>query len=384
MRRFPPPPHRPSGGTRLCVAFTLVLGMLGLWLTPHASGRAAVHSQRPKPVCRVTVGTRRLWASFGRRRWPSGCWRPFADTSPYNQRLPAPAATPLDPDSANIVRFMLHGYGSRGFSQVTVSDHPALDTASTYAAPLYWAHRGDPRYRVVETEYPGNNNGETVLIPNGARHSFGSDAHLAVIEPNGTEEDFWQVRNANPLRGGGTLMASAGGSTSIAGSGCCTNSTAANQALAAGLIRGQELRAGTIHHALVVAVACDSGRHVYPATGIGTTCSAPADAPAAGQRFQLRMTDSQVNRLPIPAYRKIILKAMIHYGFYITDTGGSPWDLAFEPALDYTSFGYANPIVKYLQDAGLTRASTYTLSFNGGVDWSKLQVVNDCYTQRSC
>lgn len=353
--------------------------------TGRLSPRSAVVSAAAPPLTTIPAcGSARAAASFGPGSWPVGCWRPYADSSPYNQPLPAPSATPVAGDSAQIVDYMLSGYGSSGFSPVTVSGNPALDTASNWDHPVYWAHPGDPAWRVSETEYPGNNNGQTVLIPNGARHALGSDGHLTVIQPDGTEEDFWQVHNPNPLSGGGTLSASAGGSTPLGGSGCCTNSTAANQALAAGLIRGQELQAGVIDHALVVSVRCDNGSHVYPATGDGSVCPNPANAPAEGQRLQLNMTDGQVDGLAIPAYRKIILKAMIHYGFYITDTGGSPWDLEFEPALDYTSYGYPNPLLTYLQAAGLTTTNTYTLDLNSGVDWSKLQVVNPCYTQHTC
>jgi hypothetical protein len=282
------------------------------------------------------------------------------------------------------VRFILTAYGSSGFSDETVSSNPSLDTASNWDHPLYWAHTGDPAYTVAETRYPGDNNGTTVLIPAGARHALASDGHLAVVQPDGTEEDFWQVQNANPLTGGGTLHASAGGSTSLGGSGCCSNSTAANEGLAAGLIRGQELQAGVIEHALVITIKCDNGDHVYPATGNGGACATRINAPAEGQRFQLNVTDAEVDGLAVPAYRKIILKAMIHYGFYVTDTGGSPWDLHFEPGLDYASFGAPNPIVTYAQRAGLTQSDTYTLTFNDGVDWSRLQVVNVCYTAGTC
>jgi hypothetical protein len=335
-------------------------------------------------ACTPGDGGPSLWATFGPGSWPTACWRPYADTSPFNQPLPDPSTTPLAPGSANIVHYILSAYGSSGFSDVTVSNNAAEDTASNWDHPVYWAHPGDPAYKVVETEYPGNNNGQTILIPSGARHALGSDGHLAVIQPDGTEEDFWQVQNSNPLSGGGTLVASSGGSTALGASGCCTNSTAANQGLAAGLVRGQELAAGSINHALIVTIRCDNGTHVYPASGNGGACPVTTNAPAEGQRFQLDMSDAQIDALAVPAYRKIILKAMVHYGFYITDTGGSPWDLEFEPGLDYTSFGHPNPLVSYVQDAGLTSSDTYTLTFNQGVDWSKLQVVNGCYTERTC
>jgi len=222
-------------------------------------------------------------------------------------------------------------------------------------------------------------------------HALGSDGHLSVVQPDGTVADFWQVQNANPISGGGTLTAHAGGSGgSIGGSGvcgssaACGNSTAALQDLAAGQIRGEELASGAIAHALVVVVKCDNGHHVYPAFGNGAACSTTMNAPAEGQRFQLRMTDAAVDNLAIPAYRKIILKAMIHYGFYVVDTGGSPWDLQFEPGIEYTAFGFPNPFVTYAHDHGLTSGTSYTFTLNGGIDWSRLQVVATCFTQGTC
>lgn len=313
----------------------------------------------------------------------------YAPTSPFNQRLPAPGKTPLEPNSASIVNYLLTGYGAAGFSDVTISNTPSLDTASKWDHPVYQATPTDPLYTVHETQYVGNNQGAQIRIPNGAQHALGSDAHLAVIQPDGTEQDFWKVANPNPINGGGTLTAAAGGNggSILTGSGVCDSpsvcgfSTAALQDLAAGQIRGEEFSYGAIRHALVMVVKCDSGTHVYPAFGNGLACSNRTNAPAEGQRFQLRMSNAKVDALAIPDYRKMMLKALIHYGVYVVDTGGSPWDLQFEPGIEYPG---ANPLVAYAQDAGLTTGSTYTLTFNAGVDWSKFQVVAVCYTKGTC
>jgi hypothetical protein len=340
--------------------------------------------------CPVGVGTSALWATFGPGSWPCGSWRPYGDASPYDQRLPDPSVTPLDPNSASIVRYLNGAYGSSGFSDVAVSNVPSEDEPSNWSHPVYWAHVGDPLYVINDTEFQcWSPNGEsscprTVLVPDGAQHALGSDGHLAVIQPDGTEDDFWQVQNANPISGGGVLTVHAYGALPIDGNGCCGGATAALQGLYAGMIRPQELAAGTIDHALAMVVKCSSGTYVYPAMGGGARCSDASNAPAMGQRFQLKMTDSQVDAMPVAQYQKVILKAMIHYGLYVTDTGGSPWDLSFEPALDYTSFGYSNPFVTYAQQAGLTTGASYTFTFNNDVDWSNLQVVNVCYSQDTC
>ena len=57
-----------------------------------------------------------------------------------------------------------------------------------------------------------------------------------------------------------------------------------------------------------------------------------------GTRFQLAMTPAQIEALPVPAYRKTILRAMARYGMYVADTGGS-WAVIQVSALVTMSFG---------------------------------------------
>jgi hypothetical protein len=223
----------------------------------------------------------------------------------------------------------------------------------------------------------------TVQIPNGAWHATGSDGHLAVIQPDGhTEIDMWQVQNPNPISGGGTITVHDYGALDLNSSGCCGGSTAANQGLAAGAIRGPELAAGSINHALSVVAKCTSGTYVAPANGGGTACStSPGSAPPDGARLQLKMNDTTISSLSVPAYEKTILRAMAHYGVYITDTGGSPMDLQYEPAIDYTTSGSTtNTVMSYLQTQGYSDPATINLN----LPWSDFQIVSPCYAQGTC
>jgi hypothetical protein len=70
----------------------------------------------------------------------------------------------------------------------------------------------------------------------------------------------------------------------------------------------------------------------------------------------------------------------------VTDTGGSPWDIGYLSGLTYTSFGDHDEWVAFAQKAGIPKSSdgTYELDLNGGVDWSKLRVIDPCVTQRTC
>jgi hypothetical protein len=322
---------------------------------------------------------------WGEGAWPPGNWAPYSRTSPWNRPLPGFSSAILDPHSKTEVTWMNNNL-AHTFTPQDVSNTPSQDAASGWDHPLYWAKSSDPAYTINDTGYACYA-GHTatfcpskVQIPNGAWHATGSDGDIAIVQPNGhTEIDLGAPQTANPFSGGGTVVVHGFGGLDLNGTGCCGNASAANQGLAAGSIRGQELAAGVINHALSVVAKCTNGTHVAPATGnaLGGCPNAPAD----GARLQLRMSDSQVDALAVPAYQKTILKAMAHYGLFITDTGGGPMDLDYEPAIDYTSFGNtSNTVMSYLQTQGYSDPYTITIA----LPWTDFQVVSPCYAARTC
>src|SRR5437870_3354908 len=81
---------------------------------------------------------------------------------------------------------------------------------------------------------------------------------------------------------------------------------------------------------------------------------------------------------------------MAHYGLYVCDTGGSPWDLEFESGRSYTSFGYADPLVSYAQkhlgEGGITawnNKAYYSFDIRSGVPWDRLRVIAPDPAQRA-
>jgi hypothetical protein len=271
------------------------------------------------------------------------------------------------------------------FTPWPVSNTPSNDESSLWGHPLYWAKSSDPTYTISDTGYAcsspyATSCPSTVQIPDGAQHALSRDGHLAVIQPDGhTEVDMWQVQNANPLSGGGTITVHDYGALDLNGSGCCGGSTAANQGLAAGAIRGPELATGVINHALSVSEQCSNGSYVPPA--VDAAAGGCPGAPPDGAHLQLKMSDSQISALNVPAYQKTILTAMAHYGIYVTDTGGSPMDLNYEPAIQYTSFGNtSNTVMSYLQTQGYTDPTTITIN----LPWTDFQIISPCYAQGTC
>ncbi|HYV16888.1 MAG TPA: hypothetical protein VE972_12810, partial [Conexibacter sp.] len=192
-----------------------------------------------------------------------------------------------------------------------------------------------------------------------------------------------------------TLTFSLGGRTRIDGSGLGSNATAARFGGLAGPIRAQELSAGVIHHALFVVVRCatsattfgygtkldgsSKSAYVYPAMAGGTRCSSTdnTDAPPLGARFQLNMTDQQIDALGMPAWKRGILIALAHYGGYVGDTGGPGFGLLLESSSMYTSLGYADPLATLGRTLGLSLWSgRYVFNVASGVDWARyLRVV---------
>ncbi len=327
---------------------------------------------------------RRCWTNepnsgWGVGQWPDGCWRPYADDSPFNQRLSRDPR--LDPRSDQIVARLTAGGGP--------SDLRAgiADTPGDYQHPTYWSTKDDPEFEVTCTRAFGRCEveGMRVRIPDRARPAGGSDKHLTVVDQDsGWEYDFWEVESKP--RGGGVLRVGYGGRTRIDGDGLGSDSTAAHFGNLAGIIRAPELQRGRIEHALFMVADCDSGQSVYPAMGRGAPCADRTDAPSEGTRFQLNMTEAEIRALGAPRWKRAILRAMVRYGMFVGDTGGSPWDLEFESGSTYTSFSRDDPMVDIATRAGILRERDgYHFELSKGIDWrNRLRVVDPCVTERTC
>jgi len=349
-------------------------------------GEAPSQAARQAGPARSRRGCRRatVLAGLGNFRGgllPGGCWRPYADDSPFNQRIPAGA--PVQEGSAGIVR-RLTGWGDPADLRAGVTD-----TGSDWQHPAYYPSPRDPEYEVhcIKDWGTCEVEGMRVRIPASARPAGGGDGHLAVVDQEtGWEYDFWQVKRKP--RNGGRLVVSWGGRTRVDGDGLGSDATAAHFGLLAGSIRAEEMRRGSIDHALFMLVRCDSGRVVYPAQGKGLPCDDGRTAPSQGTRFQLDLSPARIAALRVPAWKRTILTAMAEYGLYVGDTtGGTPWNVAFESGSTHTSFGRPDPMVGFARRAGIPRLSDgrYYFDLASGVDWRRhLRVIDPCVARRAC
>lgn len=322
------------------------------------------------------------FGSFAAGSWPSGCWRPYADDSPWNR--PIPAGAPSHPNSSAIVRRVL-GFGLPG--HLTAGE---ADTPDDWNHPTYYSSPRDPVFTLHCYENWGRCDieGMQIRIPDQARPAAGGDGHLTVVDQaSGWEYDLYKVRS-KPA-GGGILEFRWGGRTRIDGDGLGSDATAARFGNLAGIIRAQEMRAMRIAHALFMNATCDSGTYVYPAQKNGRACSdigqSNVDAPPMGARLQLTLTPEQISAMPVPQWKKTILRAMSEYGMFMGDTGGQ-FGVGFESGSTYTSFGVEDEMVKFARENNVpTYNGNYVFNVRDGVDWARyLRVVDPCVAARTC
>jgi len=338
---------------------------------------------------------------FGFGNWPGGSWRPFASTSPFYQRIPA--SPQLVGNSAAIV--------NRLFNLAPSSAPPVIRVGANGkqgGTPTFFSQPSDPLFTLHCTRSWGGCgiDGAQVRIPAGARPENGvassgtdsaTDSHMTIIDQTtGFAYDLWQVQTSSIPSTGGTLNVSYGGKYPLSGDGLGTSAVGGGGATAAlfsdtiGRPRVESLESGEIPHAITVVMNCSNGTGVYPSltTGTGTRCSNPTNAPPMGSRFQLDYSDAEIDALPAPAHRKVLYRAMAHYGLIMGDTEGDRlFSLELDSDYTYNSLGGPSKWLDFAKSSsGWTfNGSEYASDLNAdGIDWHRLRVIAPCVSQRTC
>jgi hypothetical protein len=260
-------------------------------------------------------------------------FRPYASTSPWNREISAHPK--IAPYSAQVIK-MEFADGNTG--AVRNQEAGRFD----YGHPLYFASDSDPLINVTCNQYCRAGTFPThIRIPARARAAGASDAHIAVVQPDGEEIDMWAAYgtpgkvqsdpNGHQMRDWRTSDTVSAGNVSDCGS--FTNgqgsmkigpaSTAGGACLGAGMLRAKELAAGHINHALFLVSACAIGDQ-YPAVPGAMTkqCAAGFGAPLGG-RIWLDLTPATIDALRIAGWEKAILIALHEYGGYLEDDNNS-------------------------------------------------------------
>jgi hypothetical protein len=279
-----------------------------------------------KPVAATKAETPAAAATTGASAKPAvpAVWRPFAPDSPWNMKIAADAE--VDPKSGELIEDLAtcckyaHLFVNiKGFSI------PAFFIDSTQTK----------KYEVKVKGVVGEGFGKPVPIPDSAAPDAKSDGHLCIVDRrlNMSWDMFQGHKEAD-----GSWSCTLGAAMDLSGSGVRPAHTkakpwqlahgcrAAGFALIAGLITVDEVKAGRIEHALILAYPhCRSRYYVSPASTAQGTTTADAAQPnrgiPMGGRVQLDPSIA-VETLPLSKTGKTIARALQEYGAYVGDYSG--------------------------------------------------------------
>ena len=290
--------------------------------------------------------------------------RPYGATSIWN--TPVSAQPRFLPNSAALVAAQFPG--GRNPDGMRGTEAGRYD----YSHPIYSAVASDPVISLACTRYCAAKYPRSMHIPANARVAGGTDAHIAVVQPDGTEIDAWAAYGApgtklaedalhnaqtRDWRSGDTLTA---GNVSNCGSyrngpGLASppGSTAANFCLGAGIVTAAELIAGRIDHALFLTGGCAIGSQ-YPATGNTRQCTSGQLGPPLGGRvwYDVPCATTRANHALKP-WEVSVLCALNVYGGYFGDASGGaasytggilPQIASEEPWHDRNGAAYTSPL----------------------------------------
>jgi hypothetical protein len=251
-------------------------------------------------------------------------------------------------NSYNIITRMLSST-FRSDPNQNYPDHWIVNTDGRNGWPTYYGQDTDYTYGISCNEYfPCDVASFRGYAPYGATvqgntTAFTADRHLTFIDQtNKREFDLWHMQILSlPQQSNTTIPTGFSGYTWIQGGNCGSQGcdgrargvgegNAGRIGNLAGRIRAEEMLDAVnnskpnLRHALTIAVNCTNGVAVYPSsTNVGNPCSNTVDAPPMGAWIHLNMTLDQINSLPVPPWKKILLRTLMYYGAYINDTGAS-------------------------------------------------------------
>jgi hypothetical protein len=255
--------------------------------------------------------------------------RPYGENAPWNVPV---ASLPRHPNSAEYVRRLWEEGSNRPGNFNAVFDE--------YTYPVYDARKAAGTFP-VKTDWETDLDGQSMPWNPQWQAAPGTDAQVIVLDPEkGIEWNLWQV-----AFDGRTVKATNG--SRVPGSYWTREvgfipSRGAGIPYLAMLVRGHEVAAGSIQHALAMPVINTAGHKYFaPATKIEHPDKRNNGLPE-GIRFALDVSDAAIEKwietLPeeLPeATRKsarTIARALRDYGWFVVDTAGAA-TLQFESRL---------------------------------------------------
>jgi hypothetical protein len=251
----------------------------------------------------------------------------FPASNPWNQRVDR---LPVAGGSARLIAGI--GLGS--------PVHPDFGSGLYNGAPIgipYTIVSKKTTPVPVRFDYASESDHGPYPIPRGAAieggpHATG-DRHVIIVNRDSCRD--YELFAAYPQAGGSRWHAGSGAifdlrSNRLRPAGW-TSADAAGLPILPGLARYDEVRRGTIDHALRFTAPCTSKRYVYPARHDASTCS--GSYPPMGLRVRLK---AGVDISGLPYQARVVAQALKRYGLILADNG-SPWYISGAPSAGWNN-----------------------------------------------
>jgi hypothetical protein len=329
-------------GAALAVVCASSCGSSGVGGSPGSGGASGAHGDASSQGGQIGAGGSAGTRAGGAGGAPTGSdagaggaaglWRPFADTSVWNTPIASGAA--IDSNSSTLIA---------DFSSISGQTQLWINI-QTYSVPVYWvdstttakstvmAALGGTGFRMGAASDSVAAGSGPAPIPSGAMPAGGTDQHLAIVDRQARMEwAFWDADHST-----GTWTAGEASTQDLSGSGVRPpernnpwwaghGPRACGFGLIAGLITVDDIQAGTINHALVIAYPhIRSSTYTPPASSAqGTTSDAlPTRGILCGARIQLDPT-LDLSTLSLSPAALTIARALQVYGAFVGDYSGA-------------------------------------------------------------
>lgn len=241
---------------------------------------------------------------------------PFGPNSLWNQDV---SNAPTDPNSGAIINFM------NALAQLHPDFGSGLWQGSTIGIPYIVVNGTQSMVQINYGAYGNESDPGPMPVPHNAPiqgypNPGDNDRHVIVLDKtNCWEYDLW---HAYPQQDG-SWFADSGAVWDMTTDGqhpyTWTSANAAGAAEFPGLVRYDEVRSGTINHALAVTVRWTKAAFTPPATHWAATSNDGRAAPM-GMRFRLK---AAIDISGYPSDDQVILTALKKYGMIVVDNGGA-------------------------------------------------------------
>jgi len=240
-----------------------------------------------------------------------GGFAPFPSSSLWNTDI---SSASVDPNSSAII--------SNWVGAVNV--HPDWGTDPTYGIPYVVVNGSQALININLGAYPDESDPGPMPVPQNAPVEGGSsstgDRHVLVL--NNVNCFLYELYNASPNSDGSWNADSTAVWDLLSNEQrpyTWTSADAAGLPIFPGLVRYDEVAAGTIQHAFRFTLPRTSAAFTPPASHWASNTSDPT-APPMGMRLRLK---SSYDISSFSAQMQVILTAMKHYGLILADNGSS-------------------------------------------------------------